>query len=76
MKQSTTRKLFAAVAVASALLGTGAAQAQGYPRKPITIVVAYPAGGDTDVLARMIAEKLAIRMNQSVVVENRTGAAG
>lgn len=76
MKQSTTRNLIAAVAAAGALFGTGAAQAQGYPSKPVTIVVAYPAGGDTDVLARMIAEKLAIRLNQSVVVENRTGAAG
>ncbi len=39
-------------------------------------MVAYPAGGDVDVLARMFAEKLAPRLKQSVVVENRTGAAG
>ncbi|KQX86721.1 Bug family tripartite tricarboxylate transporter substrate binding protein [Variovorax sp. Root473] len=52
------------------------AQAQSYPSKPITIVVAYPAGGDTDVLARVIGDKLTSRLGQPVVVENRTGAAG
>ena len=56
----------------AALLGTAPSIAQGnYPSKPITIVVAYPAGGDTDVLARLMAEKLAGRLKQSVVVENR-----
>ncbi|MBY4947212.1 tripartite tricarboxylate transporter substrate binding protein [Cupriavidus respiraculi] len=67
---------FTAFAAAATVGGIGAAHAQAYPTKPITIVVAYPAGGDTDVLARMIAEKLSIRLKQSVVVENRTGAAG
>ncbi|SDD88560.1 Tripartite-type tricarboxylate transporter, receptor component TctC [Cupriavidus sp. YR651] len=62
---------------ATALLAALPAMAQGsYPNKPITIVVAYPAGGDTDVLARLMAEKLGTRLKQSVVVENRTGAAG
>ncbi|WP_423194634.1 Bug family tripartite tricarboxylate transporter substrate binding protein [Cupriavidus sp. H18C2] len=61
----------------AALLSTAPSIAKGnYPGKPITIVVAYPAGGDTDVLARLMAEKLAGRLKQSVVVENRTGAAG
>ncbi len=50
--------------------------AQAYPSKPITIVVAYPAGGDTDLLARIFAEKLQPRLGQSVVVENRPGATG
>lgn len=58
-------------------LATGPAQAQApYPHKPITIVVAYPAGGDTDVLARVLGEKLSARLGQPVVVDNRTGAAG
>ena len=64
---------------ALALTGlTGVAQAQpnAYPHKPITIVVAYPAGGDTDVLARIMADKLSARMGQPVVVENRTGSSG
>src|SRR5438128_928508 len=62
---------------AAALLAALPAMAQGgYPNKPITIVVAYPAGGDVDVLARLMADKLGARLKQSVVVENRTGAAG
>ncbi len=50
--------------------------AQAYPGKPISIVVAYPAGGDTDLLARLFAEKLTTRLGQTVVVENRPGATG
>lgn len=78
--KSARRKVIATLAAATALVATattGTAFAQGsYPSKPITIVVAYPAGGDVDVLARLFAEKLAPRLKQSVVVENRTGAAG
>ncbi|BDB26541.1 hypothetical protein Tamer19_63440 [Cupriavidus sp. TA19] len=77
--KSARRKVLATLAAAATVLctGTGTALAQGaYPSKPITIVVAYPAGGDVDVLARLFAEKLAPRLKQSVVVENRTGAAG
>ena len=51
--------------------------AQGsYPNKPITIIVAYPAGGDTDAMARLYAEKLSQRLGQPVVVDNRPGASG
>ncbi|SFP54203.1 tripartite tricarboxylate transporter substrate binding protein [Variovorax sp. 770b2] len=59
-----------------AAISTPLAQAQTYPSKPITIVVAYPAGGDTDVLARAIGSKLSLRLGQPVVIENRTGGAG
>jgi tripartite-type tricarboxylate transporter receptor subunit TctC len=52
------------------------AHAQAYPSKPITIIVSYPAGGDTDALGRVFAEKLSARLNQQVVVENRPGASG
>ena len=55
---------------------TGVAQAQAYPNKTVTIVVSYPAGGDTDALGRLMAEKLAARLGQSFVVENRPGASG
>jgi tripartite-type tricarboxylate transporter receptor subunit TctC len=46
------------------------------PSRPISIVVAFPPGGETDVLARVYAEKLAPRVGKNVVVENRSGASG
>lgn len=76
----TRRQALSTLAIATALtalLPAHPALAQAhYPSKPITIVVAYPAGGDTDVLARVIGEKLTARLGQSVIVENRTGAGG
>ena len=48
--------------------------AQGYPAKPIRIVVPYPAGGGIDIMSRQIAQRLAQKFNQSVVVENKPGA--
>jgi tripartite-type tricarboxylate transporter receptor subunit TctC len=52
------------------------ASAQNYPNKPVRIVVAFPAGGTIDALARILAQKLSEDWGQSVFVENRGGAAG
>lgn len=57
-------------------ISPGAAFAQAYPAKTITMVVSYPPGGDTDALARLFAEKLATRLGQAVVVDNKPGASG
>jgi tripartite-type tricarboxylate transporter receptor subunit TctC len=55
-------------------LGAGAALAEGYPDKPVTLVVPYPPGGATDVIARLIAEKLPSAWGQQVIINNRPGA--
>jgi tripartite-type tricarboxylate transporter receptor subunit TctC len=65
----------AAVAFGIAL-GGGPAAAQEYPARPITIVVAFPAGGYADSFARIIGDRLADKLHQSVVVENRGGGGG
>jgi len=49
---------------------------QSWPQKPIKLLVAYPPGGVSDVMARMVAERLAQRLNVPVLVENRAGASG
>ena len=63
-------------ASAAALCGLAAVHAQTYPTKPIKLVVPFPAGGATDVLARVIGEKMAASMGQPVIVDNKPGAAG
>jgi tripartite-type tricarboxylate transporter receptor subunit TctC len=62
-----------AIAVATMSRGTSA---QSYPSRPITIVVPFPAGGPTDTLGRVLADRMSRALGQSVIVENVTGAAG
>jgi tripartite-type tricarboxylate transporter receptor subunit TctC len=61
----------------SALLAmTGVALAQPYPSRPITMVVPFGAGGPTDALARIVAQRMSVTLGQQVIVENVTGGAG
>jgi tripartite-type tricarboxylate transporter receptor subunit TctC len=76
MKQTRRLAIAAAISMAAACASGLAWAADSYPAKPITLVVAYPAGGDTDALARLFAEKLSTRVGQPVVVDNRPGASG
>jgi tripartite-type tricarboxylate transporter receptor subunit TctC len=70
------RKLLAAIAITATFAGVGNAPAQTYPSRPITIVVPFPAGGPTDALARVLAERMRGSLGQSVIIENPTGAGG
>ncbi len=76
MKILRRRVVAVALACASIAMLPAAAVAQAWPAKPVTIVVSFPPGGDTDALARLFAEKLSARIGQTVNVENRTGASG
>src|SRR5579862_6184890 len=64
---------FTALMLISALCATQAG-AQNYPTRPIHVIVPFPAGGPSDVLARLIGDKMSVDFQQPVVVENRPGA--
>ncbi len=61
---------------AALLLSAGLALAQGYPNKPIRIVVPFTPGSATDIMARIVGEKLGTAWGQTVIVENKPGAGG
>lgn len=60
----------------AAVLVSGLAAAQPYPAKPVRLVVPFPAGGSTDILARTISLKVAEKLGQQIVIDNRPGAGG
>jgi tripartite-type tricarboxylate transporter receptor subunit TctC len=69
-------KSIAGLACAVTFAWAGALQAETYPSRPITMVVPFAAGGPTDTLARIIAERMRQSLGQTIIVENTTGAAG
>ncbi|KQW64887.1 Bug family tripartite tricarboxylate transporter substrate binding protein [Variovorax sp. Root411] len=70
------RKLLLSVAMAAAAAMPLSALAQGFPTKPITIIVPFPAGGAADASTRIVAQKLGDNLKQPVLVDNRPGAGG
>ena len=69
------KQITCVVAIVLALAAGGATQAQDYPKGPVRIIVPYPAGGYTDILARMVGAGLQQRFGQAFIVDNKPGAA-
>jgi tripartite-type tricarboxylate transporter receptor subunit TctC len=76
MNSFPTRRTYLGILAASALCLSPTAHAQTYPTKLIRIIVPFPAGGATDTVARLLAEKMGPRLGQTIIVENKGGAAG
>ncbi|MGG5818575.1 Bug family tripartite tricarboxylate transporter substrate binding protein [Falsiroseomonas sp. HW251] len=73
---SIARRQFGAVALGAGLAASGRAQAQAWPSRPVAVVVPWPPGGSTDILARGASRYYGDRFGQSFVVDNRSGANG
>ena len=73
MKMSLS--IIAALSIA-AILAAAPARADDYPNRPITLIVPFPPGGSTTVMARNVADKMSVALGQSIIVDNRGGAGG
>src|SRR5258707_12476573 len=75
--ESATMPVLLGILAAMLLLtGVAPSMAQGYPNRPVRVVVGFPAGGPTDVIARLVAQALSDRLGQQFFVENIGGAGG
>jgi tripartite-type tricarboxylate transporter receptor subunit TctC len=70
------RKLSKSLVTLGLVAGVGSAMAAGWPSQTITMVVPYPPGGPTDIVARVVAQGLGEKLNQTVIVDNKAGAGG
>ena len=75
-KSTIRRRCLALCLGAAAVVAAGNARADAWPTRPVTMIVPFAAGGSTDVLGRVIGQKLSEMWKQTVVVENRLGAGG
>ena len=73
---TSRRHLLAAAALLAAAFSATNAQAQSYPAKPVRLVVPFAPGGTTDIIARVVAEKLGPNLGGTVIVENKSGGGG
>src|ERR1044071_7459615 len=69
-------RLLAVLTAAATMLGAAPAPSQTFPARPVTIVVPYPAGGPTDIIARLLGERMRASLGQTVIIENVGGAGG
>ncbi len=72
----TTRAALATIAIAAAAVSAPVASQQGYPNKPIRVIVPFAAGSTTDIIARAISDKMGQSMGQTLIIDNRGGASG
>lgn len=70
------KQLLLAVACAAILQGTASAVAQVYPSRPVTVVTSGPAGGPTDAIGRVIAERMRVSLGQTVILDNQPSSGG
>src|ERR1700709_1067050 len=75
-ESGTMRVLYGILASLLLLIGVAPALAQVYPNRPVRVVVGFPAGGPTDIIARIVAQRLSARLGQQVYVEKYGGAGG
>lgn len=73
---NTRRNILIATLGMVGTLLSAPSMAQAYPTKPIKLVIPFPAGGATDIVGRVVAQQLGVELGQTVVVDNRAGAAG
>lgn len=73
---SIMRRQFLTLLALGGVLASAGAAAQSYPAKPVRLVVPFPAGGATDILARTISQRAAEKLGQQIVIDNRPGAGG